>query len=56
MYFVVLLEGKVVGGGGIVFFVGYMDLCELKKLFLFFISCGYGVGWVFSEYCLNFVK
>ncbi|EGR0411872.1 GNAT family N-acetyltransferase [Vibrio cholerae] len=55
-YFVALLEGKVVGGGGIAPFAGYTDLCELKKLFLLPTSRGHGVGRALSEHCLNFAK
>ncbi|EOX4213164.1 GNAT family N-acetyltransferase [Vibrio cholerae] len=55
-YFVALLEGKVVGGGGIAPFAGHADLCELKKLFLLPTSRGHGVGRALSEHCLNFAK
>ncbi|BCK06547.1 GNAT family N-acetyltransferase [Vibrio cholerae] len=55
-YFVALLEGKVVGGGGIAPFAGHKDLCELKKLFLLPTSRGHGVGRALSEHCLNFAK
>ncbi|MDH7614686.1 GNAT family N-acetyltransferase [Vibrio cholerae] len=55
-YFVALLEGKVVGGGGIAPFAGHTDLCELKKLFLLPTSRGHGVGRALSEHCLNFAK
>ncbi|ENQ4669699.1 GNAT family N-acetyltransferase [Vibrio cholerae] len=55
-YFVALLEGKVVGGGGIAPFAGHADLCELKKLFMRPTSRGHGVGRALSEHCLNFAK
>ncbi len=55
-YFVALLEGKVVGGGGIAPFAHHADLCELKKLFLLPTSRGHGVGRALSEHCLNFAK
>ncbi|EGQ8201304.1 hypothetical protein VCSRO12_0793 [Vibrio cholerae] len=55
-YFVALLEGKLVGGGGIAPFAGHTDLCELKKLFLLPTSRGHGVGRALSEHCLNFAK
>ncbi|HGF7228813.1 GNAT family N-acetyltransferase [Vibrio cholerae] len=55
-YFVALLEGKVVGGGGIAPFASHADLCELKKLFLLPTSRGHGVGRALSEHCLNFAK
>ncbi|MCR9386328.1 GNAT family N-acetyltransferase [Vibrio metoecus] len=55
-YFVALLDGKVVGGGGIAPFPHHTELCELKKLFLLPASRGHGVGRALSEHCLNFAK
>ncbi|ENM3928794.1 GNAT family N-acetyltransferase [Vibrio cholerae] len=55
-YFVAILDGEVVGGGGIAPFAGHTDLCELKKLFLLSTSRGHGVGRALSEHCLNFAK
>ncbi|ENM5852945.1 GNAT family N-acetyltransferase [Vibrio mimicus] len=55
-YFVAILDGEVVGGGGIAPFAHHADLCELKKLFLLPASRGYGVGKALSERCLTFAK
>ncbi|MDE1514308.1 MULTISPECIES: GNAT family N-acetyltransferase [Vibrio] len=55
-YFVALLNGIVVGGGGIAAFAQDTNVCELKKLFLLPTVRGQGVGRALSEHCLNFAK
>lgn len=53
-YLVALLDGQVVGGGGIAPFMDYADICELKKLFLLPAAQGLGIGKALSQACLAF--
>ena len=61
-YFVVILEGKVVGGGGIAPFTASKssnvdsDICELRKLFLLPETRGFGIGKALTKHCLAFAK
>ncbi|USD63234.1 GNAT family N-acetyltransferase [Vibrio sp. SCSIO 43140] len=56
LYLVALVNGKVVGGGGIAPFGQGDDVCELKKLFLLPESRGLGLGKTLTEQCLSFAK
>lgn len=53
-YLVALLDGQVVGGGGIAPFLDDTDTCELKKLFLLPAAQGLGIGKALSLACLAF--
>lgn len=54
LYLVALLNGKIVGGGGIAPFQGSHQTCELKKLFLLPESRGLGIGKQLVQRCLEF--
>ena len=56
LYLVALLEGEVVGGGGIASFNASHETCELKKLFLLPRGRGQGIGKQITEQCLAFAK
>lgn len=56
LYLVALVNGKVVGGGGIAPFGQDDAVCELKKLFLLPESRGLGLGKALTEQCLSFAK
>ncbi len=55
-YWVALVDGKVVGCGGIAPFNGSDTVCELRKLFLRPESRGLGIGKALTEHCLTFAK
>ncbi|WP_210396269.1 GNAT family N-acetyltransferase [Motiliproteus sediminis] len=55
-YFIALLDGRVVGGGGIAPLDSSASLCELKKLFLLPEARGRGIGRALSERCLAFAR
>src|SRR5690554_2023459 len=55
-YLVAVLNGEVVGGGGIAPFMDYADTCELKKLFLLPAAQGLGIGKALTQACLDFAK
>lgn len=55
-YWVALLDGKVVGGGGIAAFNASTSVCELKKLFLLPESRGLGLGKALIGQCLSFAS
>jgi putative acetyltransferase len=56
LYLVALVDGEVVGGGGIAPFGEHDEVCELKKLFLLPKSRGLGLGKKLTEQCLAFAK
>lgn len=49
-YYVALVDGKVVGGGGIAPFAD--NICELRKLFLLAEYRGRGIGKALTQQCL----
>lgn len=49
-YYVALVDGKVVGGGGIAPFAD--NICELRKLFLLADFRGRGIGKALTQQCL----
>ncbi|WP_028863460.1 GNAT family N-acetyltransferase [Psychromonas aquimarina] len=55
-YFVVTIDGRVVGGGGIAPFNESSEICELRKLFLQPESRGLGIGKALTEQCLDYAK
>lgn len=55
-YFVAILEGEVVGGGGIAPFSDDLSVCELRKLFLLPKARGLGIGQQLLEQSLVFAK
>lgn len=55
-YFVALLDGNVVGGGGIAPFHNKQTVCELRKLFLLPESRGKGLGKALTEACIGFAR
>jgi len=55
-YWVVMVNGKAVGCGGIAPFNGSDTVCELRKLFLLPDCRGLGIGKALTEHCLNFAK
>ena len=55
-YFIALIDGKVVGGGGIAQFGSEPDCCELRKLFLLAETRGSGLGRKLASTCLDFAK
>ncbi len=56
LYLVALVDGKVVGGGGIAPFNGSRELCELRKLFLLPDYRGQGIGKTLMLKCLAFAQ
>ncbi len=55
-YWVAVLNGSVIGGGGIASFNASDSICELKKLFLLPESRGVGAGKALTQTCLEFAK
>ncbi len=55
-YWVAILNGTVIGGGGIASFNASDSVCELKKLFLLPESRGVGAGKALTQTCLEFAK
>lgn len=56
VYFVAIINDKVVGGAGIASFNDKKRICELKKLFLLPESQKMGIGKKLLESCLSFAK
>ena len=57
VYFVALLDGKIIGGGGIYPTEGLdPDTCELVKMYLLPEARGKGLGRSLIEKCLQFAK
>ena len=53
-YFVVELEGRVVGGGGVAPLAGADDgTCELRKMYFLREACGLGAGAALMARCLE---
>lgn len=55
-YFVALLDGQVIGGGGIAPFNNSVEVCELRKLFLLPEARGFGLGRQLTEHCLKYAQ
>lgn len=55
-YYVVRMNGLVLGGCGVAAFNGSSDWCELRKLFLLPNARGQGLGLALTEQCLSFAK
>ncbi|MFE8072229.1 GNAT family N-acetyltransferase [Marinobacteraceae bacterium S3BR75-40.1] len=55
-YWVAVMDGRVVGGGGIAPFAGSSEVCELRKLFLLPAYRGYGLGEKLTRTCLTFAQ
>ncbi|MDW6004251.1 GNAT family N-acetyltransferase [Vibrio mangrovi] len=55
-YFVALLNGNIIGGGGIAPFGSDPVICELKKLFLLPESRGLGIGKQLVQTCLDYAR
>lgn len=55
-YFVVTINNKVIGGGGIAAFNDSNAICELRKLFLLPECRGLGIGKALTKQCLDFAK
>lgn len=55
-YWVVMMNGNVVGCGGIAPFNGSDTVCELRKLFLLPDCRGLGIGKALTEHCLSFAR
>ena len=55
-YFVAIVNGSVVGGGGVAAFNGSSQFCELRKLFLLPESRGLGLGKKLTNSCLEYAK
>jgi putative acetyltransferase len=57
VYFVALMNGKIIGGGGIYPTDGLQeDTCELVKMYLLPEARGLGLGRTLIEKCLEFAK
>lgn len=57
IYFVALLDGKIIGGGGIYPTDGLdPDTCELVKMYLLPEARGLGLGRTLIQKCLEFAK
>ena len=57
IYFVALLDGKIIGGGGIYPTEGLEpDTCELVKMYLLPEARGLGLGRTLIEKCLEFAE
>ena len=57
VYFVALMNGKIIGGGGIYPTDGLQeDTCELVKMYLLPKARGLGLGRTLIEKCLEFAK
>lgn len=55
-YFIAVLNGNIVGGGGIAAFNNSKKTCELRKLFLLPESRGLGIGKQLTKECLTYAK
>ncbi len=56
IYFIAIMNEKVVGGCGLAAFTQDSDICELKKLFLLPETRGLGLGKQLANKCLEFAK
>ena len=57
IYFVALMDGKIIGGGGIYPTEGLQDdTCELVKMYLLPEARGLGLGRTLIRKCLEFAK
>lgn len=56
VYFVVLKQGRIVGGAGIGPLQGEMDTCELQKMYFLQEARGQGIGALMMETCLQKAK
>ncbi len=56
LYLVALLDGRIVGGGGIAPFNGSSQICELRKLFLLKEARGLGIGKELVSRCLSYAS
>ena len=56
LYLVALVDGNLVGGGGVASFNGSRDTAELRKLFLLPEARGLGLGKRITERCLEFAN
>jgi len=56
VYLVALVNGEVVGGGGVAAFGDSEEICELKKLFILPEGRGLGLGKQLVEQCLDYAK
>jgi len=56
LYLVAIVDGVVVGGGGVAGFNNSEETCELRKLFLVPNGRGLGLGRLITEQCLEFAK
>ncbi|UJF17368.1 GNAT family N-acetyltransferase [Vibrio sp. SS-MA-C1-2] len=52
-YFILFINGRIVGGGGVASFNQSETICELKKLFLLPEARGLGFGRKISELAIN---
>ena len=56
LYLVAIVDGVVVGGGGVAAFDGSRDVCELRKLFILPGGRGLGLGRRITKTCLAFAR
>lgn len=56
LYLVALVDGNLVGGGGVASFNGSQDTAELRKLFLLPEARGLALGKRITERCLEFAN
>ena len=53
-YFVVEIDGKVMGGGGVAPLTGgNLDVCELRKMYFLTTLRGLGAGTALMQHCLD---
>ncbi|MFM2483160.1 GNAT family N-acetyltransferase [Celerinatantimonas sp. YJH-8] len=55
-YWVVVEQGKVLGGGGIGPLPGYESTCELQKMYMLPEGRGRGLGQALMDKCLEFAR
>ncbi|MEO8148602.1 MAG: GNAT family N-acetyltransferase [Bacteroidia bacterium] len=55
-YFVVEINGKIVGGSGIGILKGYIEICELQKMYLTHDARGKGIANQLMNKCIAFAK
>jgi len=56
IYYVAIVEGKIVGGGGVSALNGSHEICELRKLFLLPEYRQQGIGEALARRCLDHAK
>lgn len=56
IYFVIEIEGQIIGGAGIGPLVGHDDVCELQKMYFLKKARGLGFGQSLMNKCLEFAK